>query len=128
MTTRQRKTAIRRRGGFMMVETLCALAFLLVAAAAILQTQRMALEFERNAFRQLREELTLDEAADFLNTLRYEEIERLVTEGSDTIPEIETLSIQSESFEAGPRKGIHLTIGLSKDKTGLRRHLWRWEP
>lgn len=123
MVSNQRNS-LRYKRGFMLVEMLIAMAFMVVAIAFALNMHQSRLEYDRRAMDRLRHQLTIENLVEQLASIPYSEI----PESAAKLAEQSGASAVVDAFETESKKGWHVTLTIESESGPLDQHFWRLEP
>lgn len=108
---------------FTLLETLLALSFLAIAAGLTLKTHQARLDFDRDSMQRLADQLTIENAAERLSLVSYEDL----PDATNQLNQDSGVIAKVDSFESENGNGWHVQIRLDSDDQSLTEHLWKWE-
>ncbi|QEF99089.1 hypothetical protein Mal15_31490 [Stieleria maiorica] len=118
------KDARRCRQGFLLFELLVATAFLAAATTIVLQMHQACLDYDRVAADRLRHQLNIENLAEQLRDVAYDDVNSAVAE----LRAQSQIEIVVDPFESDSRKGMHVILRDPARERPLVHHLWRLEP
>ncbi|WP_182865154.1 type IV pilus modification PilV family protein [Rhodopirellula sp. JC639] len=124
MMQKKSKDDRRRRPGFLLFELLVAMAFLAAATTIMLQMHQACLDYDRISGDRLRQQLNIENLAERLRDVAYEDVDASVTD----LRAQSQVEILIESFKSDSRKGVHMILRDSSNDRPLVYHVWRLEP
>ncbi len=124
------KHATTRHGGvpetrraLVMMELVIALAFMTLVSGITLKMHQARIDYDRQADDQIRNQMTLENHAQLLAAVPFDELEQAVAEVAGT----PSLRVSSDPFATDDANGVHLTLRLDSGAQVLEHHLWRLE-
>lgn len=108
----------------LLIEILVALAFMAVVAGVALKMHQASLDYNRDALQRLRGQLVVENVAEQLTLIPYEEL----SDSAAALAEQSATEIVVDPFESGAFKGLHLVVRIQSTSGPLEHHAWRLEP